>query len=175
MRLTAIVLLVLGLAFALGQAIVLIPYHDGRCGAQKWQSLIWSPWETAEGDFFDEYGIVEEWMKAHKGQQCPFLWEPGEFAPATQTEYFPPLHFTVASQTDIKTVAAEFLAASTHDLRRKDKLGRTILHWLVLRPERERTRLITEVTQRGLSLDDKDNDGLTPRDWAQNAGIAVPP
>jgi hypothetical protein len=45
-------------------------------------------------------------------------------------------------------------------------LGRTILHWLVIHPDVEhRQALVDQVVARGLSLDDKDVDGLSPRDW----------
>ncbi len=61
-------------------------------------------------------------------------------------------------------------ATSDADLKHKDALGRTILHWLVVyRDEQHRQALIDLALRRGLSMDDKDADGLSPRDWQTNA------
>jgi len=44
------------------------------------------------------------------------------------------------------------------------------MHWLVIHPDREgRQRVIDDLVKRGLSLDEKDRDGLSPRDWESRA------
>jgi len=162
-------------------AIIDIPYRDGRCGAQTWTNLIRGPWEVARGEHDDEYGIASTWARAHGGNPCPFIWEWGRYSERTDTEYFPQLHFLIASGASVAEIRSRIVSAGIEELRKKDKLGRTILHWLVVyrpyakTPDSEaRATLVKEVVAKGLSLDEKDSDGLSPRDWARSAGEPLP-
>jgi len=159
------------------QVFTLIPTQDIRCGAQGSRALIWSPWARPNG-YDDKWGIMENWIRAHNGSPCPFVWTIA-LSPLSGTEYFPRLQFLAASTMPIQRIRPDLESASTTDLRRRDKLGRTVLHWLVSRRVREyeraeRATLVHELVSKGLSLDEKDEDGLTPRDWARSAGEPLP-
>ena len=61
-----------------------IAHYDGRCGAQTWKALVWGPFDAPEDAYFDEFGIVEAWMRGHNGRSCPFLWQRGDLGPLTE-------------------------------------------------------------------------------------------
>ncbi len=149
-----------------------VQFHCGRCGSQKWESyLLGIDLETD----YDEYGIAERWAKAHK-QPCDHLWIRGPMGEFADEKYWPPLHFAIAVGRDISLLRASIRAASNAELSRRDALGRSVLHWLVVHPDAaERESMIQEVVTRGLSMDDKDSDSLTPRDWASNYSAATNP
>lgn len=157
-----------------------IAHYDGRCGAQTWKALVWGPFDAPEDAYFDEFGIVEAWMRGHNGRSCPFLWQRGDLGPLTESEYFPPLHFLIASGADTIRVRDAIQSLSVAESTKKDKLGRTALHWLaVYTPhagylsQEVKASLVQALLDRGLSLDDVDEDGLSPRDWARSAGVPL--
>lgn len=136
--------------------------HDGRCGLQQWERyILWMNFSERE---YDEGGIRDRWVRAH-GTICEPIWMDGPLK-ADASEYWPPLHFAVAAGTPLEQLKAEIDAASDAELARKDSLGRTLLHWAAIyRTDREREALKQALIERGVSPDDRDADGLTPRDW----------
>ena len=141
-------------------------YHCGRCGSEKWVFNVLFL-DLGEGDY-DEFGIEERWVSAHR-KPCEHIWLPGPLEYDTGT-YWPSLHSKIARSADWEAVLAMMKASGDAELKGKDALGRTILHWLVLSPDIEhRQMLVDYAVSRGLSWEEKDVDGLTPRDWQANS------
>jgi hypothetical protein len=140
-------------------------YHCGVCGTQKYERHFFGLDLTEEDD--EEYSIRERWTQAHE-KPCQHLWVRGSLE--DDGAYWPKLHFLTAIGQPIAELEKTIDATSTEALRKKDKLGRTVLHWLVIHPDRHgRQHLIDKLVNRGLSLDEKDGDGLSPRDWEKRA------
>lgn len=159
---TTILLGMLALVAAALLSFMGIQYHDGRCGAQMWETAIGI---VIDADY-DEFGIEERWLAAHSGP-CRHIWMLGALE-SDDGEFWPPLHFKVARGADVKGLLADISKASPQDLHRVDKLGRTLIHWAVLWPySDERMELVETLLARGLSLDVPDADGLTAREWQQ--------
>ena len=168
------------LTFGLGLALVLgsggYRSHCGRCADQKTEiKLLWVTVATPE-PHYDEYGIVERWEKAHPNRRpCPNIWLAGPFNDKQpDPRYWPRLHFRVAAARRVEDVDALVRATSATELRKADALGRTVLHWLAThRNTPERDALVGYLVEQGLSPDQKDEDGLSPREWAAaNVGTA---
>jgi hypothetical protein len=138
-------------------------YHDGRCGAQQWRhNYLWL--DFSERDY-DEFGIEETWRSAHR-QPCHHLWLPGVLE-LDGGKYFPRLQWKAAVGIHVADLVDLIRSASDAELRHKDALGRTVLHWLVVHPDVEhRQQAIDLAVARGLGMDEKDAGGLSPRDWA---------
>ena len=52
------------------------------------------------------------------------------------------------------------------DLRKQDCVGRTVLHWIAIRPDSDaREAIWQELVNRGVDPRLKDRDGLSPEDW----------
>lgn len=140
-------------------------YHDGRCGAQKWERhLLWM--DFGEPDY-DEYGIEERWIEAHR-VPCKHIWIKGPLEQDSGA-YWPPLHLAIAEGRPLPQIRHQIAQANRQTLFKKDRLGRTIMHWLVIHPDvRGSKLLIDELVRRGLNLDGRDSNGLSPRDWQAN-------
>ncbi len=150
--------------------------HCGRCADQKTEiKVLWVTVATPE-PHYDEFGIVERWEKAHANRRpCPNIWLAGPFDPELpDPRYWPRLHFRIATARHLEDVEALVHAAPVAELQKTDALGRTVLHWLAThRVTPERDALVRFLVEQGLSPDQKDADGLSPRDWAAaNAGTA---
>ena len=143
--------------------------HCGRCADQKTEmKVLWITVATPE-PHYDEYGIVTRWEKAHPNiGPCPNIWLAGPFDPdQPDPQYWPRLHLRVAAARRTKDVEALIRTASVTALRKTDVLGRTILHWLATHKRTpERDGLVAFLVEQGLSRNQRDADGLSPRDWA---------
>lgn len=143
--------------------------HCGRCADQKTEfKVLWVTVATPE-PHYDEYGIVERWEAAHPNRRpCPNIWLAGPFDPEKPDQrYWPRLHFRVAVARRVEGVEALVRATPAAALRKTDALGRTVLHWLAThRATPAREALVRFLVEQGLSPDQKDADGLSPRDWA---------
>ena len=119
---------------------------------------------------------MERWEKAHPNRKpCPNIWLAGPFNPKQlDPQYWPRLHFEVAAWRRHDDLSALLRAASVSELRKTDVLGRSVLHWLAThRVTPERDALVRFLVEQGLNPDQKDADGLSPREWAAaNAGTA---
>jgi hypothetical protein len=141
-------------------------YHDGRCGSHRW--LFRVLWFNLDQPDYDEYGIEEQWVRAHR-IPCEHIWIRG-LLESDDGAYWPPLHLAIAEGIPLNRIWNMVDNMSDTDLKKKDALGRTILHWLVGHPDIEhRQELVELLMKRGVSLDEKDSDGLSPRDWAVNS------
>lgn len=143
-------------------------WYCGRCGDQRSTFDILGVRFVTEAHY-DEFGIVEAWERAH-ARPCENIWLPGLLdGGRLNEEYWPPLHFAVA-KLRIEDLRSRLAAASPDELRRKDALGRTVLHWFAARHGgTARQELVDELIARGASLDARDEDAMTPRDWQQVA------
>lgn len=138
-------------------------YQCGRCADQRttFDLLTFSIVEIEP--HYDEFGIVDVWEKAH-GEPCKNLWRLGPFDDTrSDNPFFPPLHFRSATVRTRVAAEAIMLQESAADLNRQDALGRTPMHWLA--GASGIGALGSQLKQRGVRLDIKDEDGLTPLDW----------
>jgi hypothetical protein len=148
-------------------------YHCGRCADQRTTfDLFLIPIIEIE-PHYDEYGIVADWERAH-GRRCVNLWQRGPFNPErTDRPYFPTLHFRAAVVQHRVAAEALMLTKTPQELNRQDALGRTPMHWIAaasgIGPMRE------QVLARGVRLDIRDEDGLTPLDWDWRARAKIAP
>jgi len=138
--------------------------HNPVCGLQRWS------FPNPEDDY-DEFGIGERWAKAHE-VPCPDVWLPGPLSKETAwAEGWSELQFLIASEHSIDGILAAVRAAPDEVLRRPDPYGRTLAHWAVVYPREDGRRLLLELLQqRGIDFDERDADGLSPRDWQRRAG-----
>ena len=144
-------------------------YICGRCGT-SW-TVAHFLWLDLSDPPYDEYGIEERWLRAHR-QNCEHIWIRRE-GDAVTNAYWSPLSFAIASGVDLAKLSPELLTMDAQALRKRDAMGRTIMHWLVVHPNvQKREELITALVAKGASLEDKDNDGLSPIDWAHNAELS---
>lgn len=138
-------------------------YQCGRCGDQRTTfDLFWIPIIEIE-PHYDEYGIVVAWERAH-GRPCANFWQRGPFdSTKADNPFFPPLHFAAATVRGRLVAERLMLTQPIGLLNRQDALGRTPMHWIAatsgIGPLRE------QVSARGVRLDIRDEDGLTPLDW----------
>jgi len=154
---------VLGAGFVVAMQVSSVRVqHEGRCGLQQWvRYVLW--YDDSERNY-DEFGIPERWARAH-GARCESVWIDGPLQ-AGASEYWPSLHFAIAAGTSWEELESEIDSADDAALKKKDALGRTLMHWAATYGnDRERAALKQKLIERGLSLDDRDSDGLTPRDW----------
>jgi hypothetical protein len=137
-------------------------FHDGRCGREEWRfPLLW--WDLGEHEY-DEFGISERWEKAH-AWTCMPIWIRGQLGPDA-SGFWPRLHFDVAVGVSIDRLEKSIARADRRKVLATDYLGRTLLHWAVIYPHAKgRQRLIDLLVKRGLRMDAKDKEGLTPADW----------
>lgn len=138
-------------------------YQCGRCADQRTTFDLFGVPIVEIESHYDEYYVVEVWEQAH-GEPCRNLWRLGAFDPSrTDNPFFPPLHFksaTVLSRVEAEAIMLQEPAAS---LNKQDVLGRTPMHWLAATSGIG--ALESRLKQRGVRLDIKDEDGLTPLDW----------
>ena len=171
-----IILIVLVVFLVLGLILVIQfmgngAYNCGRCGLQKWGTKFL--WVDLSVPPEDEYGIAKCWEYVHKNP-CDHIWLNGPLG-KTESKYWPPLHlafassyFASATDRELDKLNKLIVNLSNDELLKKDVLGRTILHWLVVHPDVEvRNSLKQVLIERGLSMDTKDQDGLSPRDWEE--------
>jgi len=137
-------------------------FHDGRCGYQEWRRpFLWMDFTKRD---YDAFGIPGRWEKAH-AYECSRIWRRGALAPDV-SGYWPRLHLMVASGAPITELEKAIAHASMKDVREDDALGRTLLHWAVIHPDvKHRDRLIALLLRKGLRMDAKNKEGLTPADW----------
>lgn len=138
-------------------------YQCGRCADQRTTvDLFGLPIVEIE-PHYDEYGVVRVWEQAH-GVICRNLWRRGPFdSTRTDNPFFPPLQFKAATVRSRAKAEAMMLQEPAADLNKQDALGRTPMHWLAAASGIG--ALESQLRQRGVRLDIKDEDGLTPLDW----------
>jgi hypothetical protein len=122
---------------------------------------------------YDEFGMVEMWERVH-GKPCSNVWKRGSVSPLTLgSRFFPRLHFEAAVVQDRVAAEALMLTKTPQELNQQDALGRTPMHWIAaasgIGPMRE------QVLARGVRLDVRDEDGLTPLDWDWRARAKTAP
>ena len=137
-------------------------HHDGVCGAQMWKRSVF--WIDVNDHSYDEFSIVDRWSRAH-ATPCEHIWLNGTIE-QDSSAYWPPLHLAVAQGRPIGQIREIINIAEPEELVRKDVLGRTILHWLVIHPDTEGgAELARELIQIGLDIDEEDADGLSAMEW----------
>lgn len=137
-------------------------HHDGTCGAQRWERhLLWMNFSEED---YDEFGIEERWTKAHN-VSCKHIWLPGPLQP-DDGAYWPRLNLAIAKGAPMSTILKLAKTATASDFKRKDALGRTVLHWAAIYPRaRERRSLQEFLLRHGAIPSVKDNNGLIAADW----------
>jgi hypothetical protein len=139
-------------------------YHDGRCGAQRWDHLIPVPVPDSDDPDYDEYGIVRRWEMAHS-KPCEKIWIRGLLDDTDRSGYWAPLHLAIAKGERLEKIY-KIMEGDGQAATRIDKLGRTTLHWAAIYPhERERTALVDRLVALGADPSHRDADGLTAENW----------
>lgn len=156
-------LVILGVQFSIFNGA----YTNTECGLQKWKTKILF-WDFGESPI-DEYGVAGRWLCAHR-RECRGEWEKGALG-ASESEYWPSLNLNAAKGIEISEIRNQTAGLPKAALIKKDKLGRTVFHWLSVHPEKAKAGELIENIVSSKDIDIKnltDNDGLSPVDWAGN-------
>lgn len=157
-------LLVLAVLVVGIQVLTTSVYFCAICGVQKWERRVL--WLDFGEPAYDEFGIGERWSSAHGGY-CDHLWVEGPLGGEASQQCWPELHFLAASRfVSIDELKAAVSSIGDSDLRKQDCVGRTVLHWIAIRPDSDaREAIWQELVNRGVDPRLKDRDGLSPEDW----------
>ncbi len=137
--------------------------YCGRCADQRTTFDVFRLPVVVIEPHYDEYDIVALWESAH-GRPCENLWNPGPFNERRlDVRFFPPMHFAAATVRRRDEAEAIMLRSSPESLNQQDTLGRTPMHWLA--SASGIGALGDQLRSRGVRLDIRDEDGLTPLDW----------
>lgn len=168
-----IILVALGLVIVATACQVLLwdVHYCAVCGVQKFdRTLFW--FDGLSEPAYDEFGIEKRWVCAHD-RVCEHIWVDGGLAgPSTERSQsndscWPRLHFLAASPLTVKRRLSEAIeGAGEAEVSRRDCVGRTILHWIAIHPDRDlRDTLWMTVVGKGVDPHARDGDGLTAQQW----------